>query len=167
MTKARETIECATSPRAALEAARRLIGQWPNAKAHDPETYAGSIAAVLAGYPLGIVNECCDPRVGLVRTPRDFPPNAGHVAQWCDERLEHYRVLAAWRPRALSPPELPDNPEMAARAQAIYNDLVAAFRDTNRSPLDMLLDKRAQMRRESIDRILGYAARVAPRGEEG
>lgn len=155
--KARQILSSSTSPHAAIDAARRLIGQWPNAKPHDPETYAASIAAVLSQYPLGLVTECCDPRTGLVRIPRDYPPNAGHVAAWCDERLAHYRTLAAWKPRALPVPELPDDPVMAERLATMLTELAATLRAKGPSPLDVMIEERAAARRLRIEEVMRRA----------
>lgn len=94
--KSRAILQCATSPREALEAGRKLIGQWPHAKPADPETYAASLAAVLAQYPLGLVQECVDPRAGLARS-REFPPTVACVVEWCDNRLAFHQSLAGWK----------------------------------------------------------------------
>lgn len=79
------------------------MGQWPHAKPADPEVYAASIAATLAGYPLGVVQACCDPRTGLARG-REFPPTVAAIVEWCDRKLAFHLQLASWRPR---PPQLP------------------------------------------------------------
>lgn len=97
--KSREILQCATSPRAALEAGRQLIGQWPHAKPADPETYAAALAAVLAQYPLGLVEECVDPRRGLARE-RDFPPSVACLVDWCDKRLAFHQSVAGYQGRA-------------------------------------------------------------------
>jgi hypothetical protein len=98
--KSRMTVQCATSPREALEAGKRLIGQWPHAKPSDPETYAASLAAVLALYPLGLVQECCDPRTGLALV-REFPPTVACLVEWLDKRLAWHQAVASHvnRPR--------------------------------------------------------------------
>lgn len=92
----RKILQCSTSPQQALGEAERLIGQWPHARPPDPKTYSAAIAATLAGYPLGIVQECCDPRKGLART-REFPPTIAAVIEWCDRRLEHHKAVAAYK----------------------------------------------------------------------
>lgn len=94
-----------TSPQAAVKAARQLVGCWPHARPPEPETYAAALAAVLAQYPLGVVNECVDPRRGLARE-REFPPTVAAVVEWCGRRLAWHRSVAAWREPAppLSPP---------------------------------------------------------------
>lgn len=86
-------IKHATSPHEALKAAKQLVGAWPHARPPDPEGWAGSLAAVLAQYPLGVVQECCDPRSGLARG-REFPPTVACVVEWCDRTLGAYRNVA-------------------------------------------------------------------------
>ncbi len=90
-------ITSSTSPQAALRAARQLLGQWPHAKPADPETYAASLGAVLAQYPLGVVQECVDPRVGLARE-REFPPTVACLVEWCDKRLKYHTAMASYVP---------------------------------------------------------------------
>ena len=149
-------IASSTSPRAALEAAKKLVGEWPHAKPADPETYAGSLAAVLAQYPLGLVHECVDPRTGLARV-REFPPTVAILVDWLDARLKHHQLMASYRV-ALPRPELPDDPAMAERVATMLTELAAQLRASNsRSPLDMLLDQRADMRRLRIEEVLRRA----------
>ena len=97
MMKAKDILRCATSPHEAAKAAQQLIGLWPHARPADPDTYAAGIAAVLAGYPAGVVQECCDPRTGLARS-REFPPTAAAVVDWCDARTVHHQRWAAYVP---------------------------------------------------------------------
>lgn len=74
-----------------------MLGCFPHARPPDAETYAGAIATVLAGYPLGVVEECCDPRTGLARS-REFPPTIAAVVEWCDARTVHHQRWAAYVP---------------------------------------------------------------------
>lgn len=134
--KAIAALSQSTSPRAALEAAQRLIGQWPHARPADPETYAAALGAVLAGYPLGVVMECSDPRVGLARS-REFPPTVAAVVEWCDARLTYHRNWAAYVPPKLTrddgrefPPEHRLN--MIERLQAVMRGLLRAERQERR-----------------------------------
>lgn len=87
-----------TSPSSALKAAKQLVGCFPHARPPEPETYAGALGATLAQYPPHVVAECADPRIGLVRKLR-FPPTVAEIVEWCDARVEHYRVLAAYEAR--------------------------------------------------------------------
>lgn len=120
-----------TSPRAALAAAKQLMGQWPHAKPVDSETYAASLAAVLAQYPLGLVQECVDPRTGLART-REFPPTVACLVEWLDERLALLQKLASIKPRPPPPPQPEFSAEhrqsMIARFQALMQDMLRAKR---------------------------------------
>ncbi len=100
--KAMEILQYATSPQQATKAAKQLLGCFPHARPPDMETYAGAIAAVLAGYPLGVVEECCDPRTGLARS-REFPPTVAVVVEWCDKRLLYHRQWAVYVPAKKTP----------------------------------------------------------------
>ena len=84
------TLKWSTSPQDALKATKQLIGAWPHANPPDPAGYAASLAAALAAYPLGLVQECCDPRTGLAKT-REFPPTVQSINEWCDRRLAYHR----------------------------------------------------------------------------
>jgi hypothetical protein len=97
--KSREILASSTSPQAALKAAKQLVGCWPHARPPEPETYAAALASVLAQYPLGLVQECVDPRTGLARG-REFPPTVAAVVEWCDVRLNWHKALADFRLRA-------------------------------------------------------------------
>lgn len=83
------------SPSFALKAAERLAGSWPHASPPNPTMWAAALGAVLAAYPPAIIEECCDPRIGLARK-REFPPTVAAVVEWCDDRVEHYKRLASW-----------------------------------------------------------------------
>lgn len=128
----RNVLSRATSPREAVDAAERLIGQWPHARPPDAKTYAASLAAVLAAYPLGLVQECCDPRTGLARS-REFPPTVAALVEWLDGRLEWHQTVARYKPAPPPKPELPDNPTMAARVGQLLKGLVNTLRDNQRA----------------------------------
>ena len=89
-TLATAALQWSTSPQEALKAAKRLAGSWPHARPPDPEVWAASLAAALSNYPLGVVQECCDPRVGLARS-REFPPTVACIVEWCDVRVKRHR----------------------------------------------------------------------------
>ena len=86
----REILKWSTSPQSALEQAKKLVAAWPHANPPNPLGYAASLAAVLEQYPLGLVQECCDPRTGLAKT-REFPPTVQSINEWCDRRLAYHR----------------------------------------------------------------------------
>lgn len=137
--QSRAILQCATSPREAIDAAERLIGQWPHAKPPDAKTYAASLAAVLAQYPLGLVHECCDPRVGLARS-REFPPTVAALVEWLDKRIDWHTKLAAHKPPLLLPSEERVEPIMSEaeretmreRVGALFAGLLASFKERQR-----------------------------------
>lgn len=93
--KSAMALKLATAPQEAIKAARQLAGSWPHARPPDPDGYAASLAAALTGYPLGVVQECCDPRVGLARS-REFPPTVAAIVDWCDRRVTYHRGMVKW-----------------------------------------------------------------------
>ena len=78
------------SPRQAAEFGKMLIGQWPHANPPNPGAYSLSIAKTLEKYPLGVVEECTDPTVGLAST-REFIPTVAAVTEWCDRRVKRHQ----------------------------------------------------------------------------
>lgn len=88
-------LKYATSPQEAIKAARQLAGSWPHARPPDPDGYAASLAAALAAYPLGVVQECCDPRTGLAQS-REFPPTVAAIVEWCEKRVVYHRGSVKW-----------------------------------------------------------------------
>lgn len=85
----------ATSPQEALRQAKKLVAAWPHANPPNPAGWAASLGAVLEQYPLGVVEDCCDVRVGLARE-REFPPTPAAVIGWCDKRLAYHRGMVKW-----------------------------------------------------------------------
>lgn len=106
--KAIEILRSSTSPQTALKAAKRLVSAWPYSSPPDPEGYAAALAAALAGYPLGIVEECCDPRTGLARV-REYAPTVASIVEWCDNRMIYHRKWSNYRHLELIPVDLGDN----------------------------------------------------------
>lgn len=151
-------------PSKALEKARDLIGQWPHARPPDPDQWVKSIASVLAQFPPALVDECCDPRRGLAKV-REFPPTVAAVFEWCEARMQWYQAVASYIPVPVRP-MIEAGPKTAEDIAALLSGLAEQLRaDNSRSPLDMLINQRAAMRRESVERVLLYAERIAPKAE--
>lgn len=93
--KSAAAIRYATSRLDALNQAKRLLRSWPHANPPDPAGYAQAIAETLAQYPLGLVEECCDPSTGHAKK-REFPPTVASVTEWCDRRLKYHRGMIRW-----------------------------------------------------------------------
>jgi len=106
-----------------------LIGQWPHARPPDPKTYSAGIAATLANYPLGIVQECCDPRKGLART-REFPPTVAAIIEWCDTRRAYHNAVASYQGRAkpVEVVETPMSPEQKKSFGEMLRETLAKMR---------------------------------------
>lgn len=75
------------------EAARlgkQLIGLWPHANPPNPQAYSLGITRTLQKYPLGVVEECCDPAAGLAST-REYIPTVAAVTEWCERRVKRHQ----------------------------------------------------------------------------
>jgi hypothetical protein len=84
-----------TSPHDAAKAAKKLVSAWPRLNVPDPVGYAASLGAILEQYPLGVVEQCCDPARGLARE-REFPPTVASIVEWCDLRVKRHRGAIFW-----------------------------------------------------------------------
>lgn len=145
----------------ASKAAKALTGQFANLKPDNPTQFSASVAVVLARYPLSLVEECVAPGTGLSSKVEFFSIKS--TVEWLDDRLEYYQKLAQYIPRKPEPPELPDDPAMAERAGKFLAEVGALLKANSKpSPLDVLIEQRAQMRSEhlkyAIARARGEAA---------
>jgi hypothetical protein len=80
--------------RSCLEAANQICGFYRRDEAHDPETFAAALAAVLGSYPASVVRFVCDPRTGV---PAEFPkglPNVGQIKEFCDYTEQRQHTMA-------------------------------------------------------------------------
>lgn len=83
-----------STPSHASKAAKQLVGSYAHLRPDNPTTFIESIAAVLAQYPLGVVEECADPRKGIARKSEFLSVKA--LVDWCDARLAFYQGLASY-----------------------------------------------------------------------
>lgn len=115
----------ATSPQEAIRAAKQLAGSWPHARPPDADGYAASLAGALSAYPLGIVQECCDPRTGLAQK-REFPPTVAAIVEWCDRRLTYHRGMVKWGERNKPEPQFSEQHErgMLKRLQDLMHSIL-------------------------------------------
>jgi len=153
VSEARSILRLATTRKQALDLAERLIGSFANCRPPNEKQFADSVALVLEKYPLGVAQECCDPQTGLALKVDFLGIRA--LGQWLDDRLEFYSSLAAYAQRRLPPPELPDDPAMAARVHELLRGLGAWLRVKTISPLDELIAQKweaKRLRREEVER---------------
>ena len=120
----------ATSPQEAIKAARRLAGSWPHARPPDPDGYAASLASAFAAYPLGVVEECADPRFGLAQK-REFPPTVASIVEWCDRRLKYHQGMVKWGESIAPEEQFTDvhRKTMLGRLQDLMRGLLRADRE--------------------------------------
>jgi len=113
-------VRYSTSRQQALRQAKRLVGCYPHARPPDPVEYANALADVFEQYPIGVVNECCDPRTGIARV-REFPPTVACLVEWCDRKLAAYRAIGS---RPLPRPEISYSEEHCATMRKRLQDLM-------------------------------------------
>lgn len=123
-------VRYSTSRQQAAEQAKRLIGCYPHARPPDPGAYAGALTDVLEQYPLGVVEECCNPRTGIVRS-REFPPTVACIVEWCDRASRAYQAVSQ---RARPEPEKVYSDEhcatMREKLRGFFTELAATLRQT-------------------------------------
>src|SRR5262245_13309106 len=71
----------------AIEAVGRMLTGYPNASKTAPDSYVGTIAALLCEYPKSTALRCADPLHGVATTTK-FLPTVADVVQWCQPHLE-------------------------------------------------------------------------------
>ena len=115
----------ATTENEAAKQAKKLVAAWPHARPPDADGWALSLAAALAAYPLGVVQECCDPRIGLAQK-REFVPTVAAIVEWCDKRVIYHRGMMKWGERIKPEPEFSDDHRkgMLARLQELMRGLL-------------------------------------------
>ena len=116
-------------PTTQAEAAKQgklLIGQWPHANPPNPGAYSLGIVKTLEQYPFGVVEECCDPVIGLARN-REFPPTVACIVEWCDKRVAFHRGMIRWDQERAAEPQFSDEHRktMLSRLQALMHGLFA------------------------------------------
>lgn len=124
--KSAAAIRYETSRLDALNQAKRLLRSWPHANPPDPAGYAQAIAETLAQYPLGLVEECCDPRTGLAKH-REFPPTVAAITEWCDKRLKYHRGMVKWVERQAPEADRFDEPHQRGMLKRLQ-DLFRVFK---------------------------------------
>ena len=102
------------------------MASWPHASPPNALGWAASLGAVLEQYPLGLVQECCDPRTGLARE-REFPPTPKSIIDWCDKRLLYHRGMVKWGQQqvAAAADDFSDDhrKSMLARLQGLFSSI--------------------------------------------
>ena len=157
---ARSILARPITPTGAATSAKDLVGNFANLRADNPAQFIKSVAAVLAHYPAGVVADCLDPWSGLAHEVEFLSLRS--LAEWCEQRLDFYRTVASYKPPAPSLPPPEPGPISDEKIAAALAEIRAR---KSPSPLDILLDQRASMRRESVQRVLLYAERIAPKSE--
>lgn len=98
---AKLALQDSVAPSGALKAAKQLVGSYAHLRPDNPETFLASIAAVLAQYPAGVVEECVDPRRGVARKAEFL--SVAKVVEWCDAKLAYFQAMASYQRRQAEP----------------------------------------------------------------
>lgn len=104
----------------AAERAKLLIGGYPNARPHDPEVYAASVALLLASYPADVVRAATDPRDGL-QSRHVFPPSLAEIKGALEEEMRPLR--RRWNERRQARARLEERPISKEDDQRISDGL--------------------------------------------
>jgi hypothetical protein len=146
------------SPPKALEAAKKLVGQWPHLKADQPDVFIAAVGAVLSEYPFGVVEECVDPRTGPVNKIKFL--SIVELRQWLEERVVYHRALASWRPRP-EPQNAPPRvyaPEYCAAMVTRFRALLQGMRRAADPVVSLMrAHRRAAQERLAADRARALA----------
>lgn len=111
-----------------------------------------SIASIFSNYPLGLVDECCDPTRGIARKVEFLSVKA--LIDWLDERLTFYRALERYVPPPVRP-QLEAGPVTAEDCGNLMAKVAEELRASNkRSPLDEMHRQVADARRLRIEEVL-------------
>lgn len=146
-----------TDPVMAVSRAQALFGCYRRDDAHDPETYAAAISAVLAQYPPDVVKLVTDPRTGLPSRNK-WLPNVAEVREACEAEMvrrraaEHRKAAAAAQIAAREADKPRDARPTLDEIQARVGAIWPGFRVSGKSPAPaaMGLDELAQ--KYGIDR---------------
>ncbi|HET7156090.1 MAG TPA: hypothetical protein VFI87_12060 [Hyphomicrobiaceae bacterium] len=130
-----------STPSQSARAAKQLVGSYAHLRPDNPETFLASIAAVMAQYPLGIIEEAADPRRGIARKVEFLSVKS--LVEWCDARLAFYQGLASYiaLPPKREEPEL--TPEEWRRSNAALRGLhraMAEKRDLSKLSFEDCID---------------------------
>lgn len=71
------------TPEDLAQAAECILSAYPHASPHDPDRYIASVIAFLSAYPLFVVKQVADPRVGIV-TRCKFLPTIAELREAAD-----------------------------------------------------------------------------------
>lgn len=127
VSSAKMILSSPTNPSVALKAAKTLIGSFAHLRPDNAEVFVAAIGAVLAQYPLGIVEEAVDPRKGIARTVEFLSVKA--LVDWCDKRLSFYQGLASYVALPAKPKEPELTPEEWRRSSAAFRGLHRALQE--------------------------------------
>lgn len=116
------------TPQEAAEAAKKIMGFWPEIPASDPRAFAAGLVQTLLIFPRAVVERAVDPVAGIPGKVTSL--NLARIRAVLDEFAEEYwesqqRLERATRKRL---PEPPTDPEMQARVAKGLNDLVAQLK---------------------------------------
>lgn len=87
-----------TTPTTAQALMRKLLGQYPDLKVHDPKVYAVAVTEIFAAYPEAVGRRICDNVNGLAVKQR-FTPKTAQIKEALDaevKRLRNIRANALW-----------------------------------------------------------------------
>lgn len=73
-------------PNYTLQKAQMIFSCYRKDETQDPEIYAAAVAAVLSGYPKGIIDYVCDPRTGIAGVSK-WLPSVSEIKEACESKV--------------------------------------------------------------------------------
>jgi hypothetical protein len=90
-----------------MEAARLLMGFFPNGAASDPKIFEAGLCQLLSVYPLWALKQACDVHHGLPSAHR-FLPSLAEIREYLEALLaadrRHRELIERWTKPALPAP---------------------------------------------------------------
>lgn len=116
------------SPQEAADAAKKIMGFWPEIPASDPRAFAAGLVQTLLIFPREVIERAVDPVQGIPAQVTSL--NLARIRKVLDELAEEHWEAVQRRERANRKrlPEPADDPEMKKRVSQGLNDLVAQLK---------------------------------------
>lgn len=116
------------SPQRAAEAAKKILGFYPEIPASDPKGFTAGLVQTLLIFPPEVIDRAVDPVQGLPAKViyLNLASIRKHLDAWAEEHWEHVQRLERANRKRL--PEPPANPEMQERISRGFDELVAQLK---------------------------------------
>lgn len=116
------------TPQEAAEAAKKIMGFWPEIPASDPRAFAAGLVQTLLIFPRPVVERAVDPVTGIPScvTSLNLARIRKALDEWADEYWEGVKRQERLDRKRI--PEPKPDPEMQARVSKGLDELVAQLK---------------------------------------